>query len=59
MGWRGERTSLEGIADIYPVSREEELDAVGLQVLRGVLVADEAELGYLQAFRSGDVSKVC
>lgn len=44
MGWRGKHTSPEGIADICPVSRKEELDPVGLQVLRGILVADEAEL---------------
>lgn len=58
MGWRGEHTSSEGIADISPVSREEQLDTVGLQVLCGVLVTDEAELGDLQALRTRDVSEV-
>lgn len=59
VGWRERRTSPEGIADVCPVSREEELDPVGLEVLRGVLITDEAELGNLQAFGSGNVSKVC
>lgn len=32
---------------------------MGLQVLRRVFIADEAELGDFQAFGSGDISKVC